>query len=207
MNYIDSLNDHLHNEYTKKLYDFGMENKFPIMELNGIAHLLSLIKQNKCVRILEIGTAISYSAHMMASVNGVEKIDTVERDIETAELAKKFINEGPSSNVINLIVGDALEISNDLLLEEYDLILFDAAKAQNIKFFEKYSPLLKKGGIIVTDNILFHGCVENRDGLTKKVLHMVEKIDAYNQYLKTLEDYETYYLPVGDGQAITIKRK
>ena len=206
MKYIDALNDHLHNEYTKTGYEYGIEHKYPIMELNGIANLLFMIKQNKVRRILEIGTAISYSAHMMASVPCVERIDTIERDLDTAKVAEDFIKNGPSSNVINLIVGDALEINNNLLLNEYDLILFDAAKVQNIKFFEKYTPLLKEQGILVTDNILFHGCVENRENLTKNVLNMVKKIDKYNEFLKQLDNYDTYFLPVGDGQAIAVKK-
>ena len=93
-----------------------------------------------------------------------------------------------------------------LIFQEYDLILFDAAKVQNIKFFEKYSPLLKENGILVTDNILFHGCVENRENLTKNVLNMVKKIDKYNEFLKQLDNYDTYFLPVGDGQAIAVKK-
>ena len=206
MKYIDALNDHLHNEYIKTIYDYGTEHKYPIMELNGIAHLLFVIKQNNVKRILEIGTAISYSAHMMASVASVEHLDTIERDLDTAKIAEEFINNGPLKDKINLIVGDALEIDNNLLLKEYDLILFDAAKVQNIKFFEKYSPLLKENGILVTDNILFHGCVENRENLTKNVLNMVKKIDKYNEFLKQLDNYDTYFLPVGDGQAIAVKK-
>ena len=206
MNYIDKLNDHLHNDYTKKLYEYGMKNEYPIMELNGIANLMFIIKQNNIKRILEIGTAISYSAHMMASVDCVEHIDTIERDIETASIAKGFIENGPSKNKIHLHVDDALKISNDLLLKEYDMILFDAAKVQNNNFFDKYAPLLKVGGIIVTDNILFHGCVENQEGLTKNVRNMVKKIDQYNQSLIDLENYDSYFLPVGDGQAIIVKR-
>ena len=71
---------------------------------------------------------------------------------------------------------------------------------------EKYSPLLKTKGILVTDNILFHGCVENRENLTKNVLNMVKKIDNYNNFLNELTDYDVYFLPVGDGQAIAVKR-
>lgn len=206
MRYIDALNNHLHNEYTKTIYNYGIENKYPIMELNGIANMLFIIKQNNVKRILEIGTAISYSAHMMASVPTVEHIDTIERDVETAKIAEQFIQNGPFKDKINLIVQDALELDNSILLKEYDLILFDAAKVQNIKFFEKYTPLLKENGILVTDNILFHGCVENRENLTKNVLNMVKKIDNYNEFLKQLDNYDTYFLPVGDGQAIAVKK-
>lgn len=206
MNYIDKLNDHLHNDYTKKLYTYGIENDFPIMELNGIANLMFIIKQNNIKNILEIGTAISYSAHMMASCDCVVRIDTIERNIETANIAKEFIQNGPYKDKINLFVNDALLIDNNLLLKEYDLILFDAAKVQNNNFLDKFSPLLKVGGIIVTDNILFHGCVENQEGLTKNVRNMVKKIDQYNNSLINLTNYDSYFLPVGDGQAILVKR-
>ena len=92
-----------------------------------------------------------------------------------------------------------------VLQKDYDLIFIDAAKAQSQKFFERFKDLLKPNGIIITDNILFHGLVENQEGLTKNVKKMVEKIDAYNKYLATLPDYRTIFLTTGDGLAITMR--
>ena len=124
---------------------------------------------------------------------------------ELNELESKIL--GAETKVVDLEYKLFIESYYGItLLNEYDLILFDAAKVQNIRFFEKYLPLLKEQGILVTDNILFHGCVENRDNLTKNVLNMVKKIDKYNEFLKQLDNYDTYFLPVGDGQAIAVKK-
>ena len=93
------------------------------------------------------------------------------------------------------------------LLKKYDVIFIDAAKAQYQKFFDKYAPLLNDFGIILTDNIVFHGCVENQENLSKNVRSMVKKIDNYNHYLNTLDNYVTYYIDSGDGLAITMRKK
>ena len=92
-------------------------------------------------------------------------------------------------------------------MKKYDVIFIDAAKAQYQKFFDKYAPLLKDNGIILTDNIIFHGCVAEQENLSKNVRSMVKKIDMYNHYLNTLVDYNTYYIDSGDGLAITMRKK
>jgi predicted O-methyltransferase YrrM len=107
---------------------------------------------------------------------------------------------------VNIIFGDALEVDNNSL-KKYDVIFIDAAKAQYQKFFDKYAPLLKDNGIILTDNIIFHGCVAEQENLSKNVRSMVKKIDMYNHYLNTLVDYNTYYIDSGDGLAITMRKK
>lgn len=204
--YLEKLNDYRYNDLTKKLKKFAEENNVPIMEEDGILAIKMLIKLTNTKRILEIGTAIGYSAILMASEPSVERLDTIERNEEMYENALKNIQEVNLTEKINVHFGDALELDLKCLAGEYDLILIDAAKAQYQKFFDRYTPLLKQNGIVITDNILFHGCVENQDNLSKNVLHMVQKIDLYNNELKENPNYETFFLPLGDGQAISIKR-
>ena len=107
---------------------------------------------------------------------------------------------------IKLFNEDALEMDINLLNGKYDLIFIDAAKAQSEKFFNKFEPLLSKKGIIVTDNLLFHGCVENSEGQSKNVKNMVKKIDAYNNFLTNHQDFDTVFIDTGDGLAITSRR-
>ena len=156
--------------------------------------------------MLEIGTAIGYSALSFASNKDDLYIDTIERNIDMYNEAVKNVKELNKENQVNLIFSDALEIDNNNL-KKYDVIFIDAAKAQYQKFFDKYSPLLNENGIILTDNIIFHGCVENQESLSKNVRSMVKKIDMYNHYLNTLDDYVTYYIDSGDGLAITMRKK
>lgn len=203
--YLENLNELKYNELTIKLKKYAEDNNIPIMEEDGILAIKLLIKLTKAKRILEIGTAIAYSTILMASENCVERIDTIERNEEMYLMAAKNIKEASLDNKIHLHFSDALELDISDLLEEYDLILIDAAKAQYQKFFDKYTPLLKINGIVVTDNILFHGCVENQENLSKNVLNMVKKIDTYNKWLKENKNFDTTFLPLGDGQAISVK--
>ena len=96
------------------------------------------------------------------------------------------------------------------LKSEYDLIFIDAAKAQYQNFFNRFSPLLSKNGVIVTDNILFHGCVEmstiDDSTLSKNVKHMAKKINAYNKKLTNEDEFQTFYFECGDGLAITVRK-
>ncbi len=203
--YLENLNELKYNELTIKLKKYAEDNNVPIMEEDGILAIKLLIRLTNAKRILEIGTAIAYSTILMASENCVERIDTIERNEEMYNLAINNIKEATLENKIIVHFDDALELDLNNLLEEYDLILIDAAKAQYQKFFDKYTPLLKHNGIVVTDNILFHGCVENQENLSKNVLNMVKKIDHYNNCLKENKNFDTTFLPLGDGQAISIK--
>ncbi|MDD3392962.1 MAG: O-methyltransferase, partial [Bacilli bacterium] len=138
----------------RELEEYAKTNNVPIMEKDGIAFLIDNIKKHDIKNILEIGTAIGYSSIMMALVNSNIKITTIERDQDRYLLAVDNINKFGLQEQIKIICGDALETQ---VMGIYDLIFIDAAKAQNIKFFEKYQDALKPGGVIVTDNLNFHG--------------------------------------------------
>ena len=113
---------------------------------------------------------------------------------------------------INVHFGDAVNFDINNLKNEYDVIFIDAAKAQNQVFFEKYSPLLKDDGVIITDNILFHGYVERyankdpMDEVSKDLRALARKIDRFNQWLKSNDQYESHFLDIGDGMAISTKK-
>lgn len=207
MNYIDQLNIHNLSEYSKKLYEYGINNQVPIMELNGISHIMNLIRVNKIKKVLEIGCAISFTAHMYLDAQATSVI-TFERDAKMFEIASQFVKEGPYPDKIQIINEDALLFDESGLDSDFDLLVIDAAKGQNIKFFEKYEKKVKRGGLIITDNILFHGCCEEIDQskLTKNVRGIVSKIKDYCRYLQNRADFETVFLPVGDGQAVCVKK-
>ena len=119
----------------KQMEEYASLNNIPIMQKDGIEFLLSYIKENNVKDILEIGTAIGYSSIRMALLNDNIKVTTIERDINRYNEAIKNIKEFNLEDRINIILKDALEVE---LKDKYDLIFIDAAKAQNIKFFEKY---------------------------------------------------------------------
>ena len=178
-------------------------NNVPIMQKDGIEFLTDYIKKNNIKNILEIGSAIGYSAIKMALVDNNIKVTTIERDKERFDLAVKNINEFNLNDRINIILGDALETE---INGEYDLIFIDAAKSQYIKFFEKYEVNLKKGGVIVTDNLSFHGLVEDESKTTNRnTKQLVRKIRKYIDYLKENKNYKTTFYSLGDGVAISEK--
>ena len=87
------------------------------------------------------------------------------------------------------------------------MIFIDAAKAQYIKFFVKFTKLLKKGGIVFTDNLLFHGLVYgDKKDLSKNLRSLVTKIESYNDYLKNNQDFDSYFFKIGDGISVSVKK-
>ena len=202
-----SLNNFNNDEVINQMKQYALEFDVPIILDEGLAMLLYLIKERKVKKILEIGCAIGYSAINMALVNTDILIDTIERDEKMFEKALNNIKEIGLNERINAIFADALEIDISLLRDDYDLIFIDAAKAQYIKFFEKFTPLLKKGGVVFSDNLLFHGLVYgDRTGLSKNLLSLVKKVEGYNNWLKCNNDYDTTFLPLGDGVAVSVKK-
>ena len=186
-------------------------NEVPIISDDSLMVVLSMMKLKNAKKILEIGTAIAYSAISFVSDDETRTVDTIERNELMYNEAIKNINCIGYNDKINVIYNDALLVDTSNFKKEYDVIFIDAAKAQYQKFFEKYIPFLKDNGVVITDNILFHGCVEqlvlnDENDLSKNVKNMAKKLDVYNNYLSTLEDFKTYYLNIGDGLAITVRK-
>ena len=150
----------------KALEKYAEENNVPIIQKEGLNFILNYIKENKVKKILEIGTAIGYSAISMALIDKNIKITTIERNKEMFSLAKKNVKDFNLEKRINIIYADALEAE---IKDKYDLIFIDAAKAQYIKFFEKYKSNLKENGAIITDNLNFHGLANNPEESTVKI--------------------------------------
>lgn len=190
------------NEELEKIKEYAKLNKVPIMQDDGIEFLTDFIQKNKIIKILEIGTAIGYSAIRMALINENIQISTIERDEERYLEALKNIKKFNLEHRITLMFNDA---SNVNLEEKYDLIFIDAAKAQNKKFFLTFEHNLKKGGYIITDNINFHGLVkkELEEIESKNLRALVRKIQGYIEFLTTNQAYQTTFYEVGDGIAIS----
>lgn len=189
----------------REMKQYAEVNNVPIMMDEGIDFLTTFILKNHVKNVLEVGTAIGYSAIMMALVDPNVKITTIERDEIRYLEALKNVKAFGLENRITLIYNDAFNVKLD---EKFDLIFIDAAKAQNIKFFEMFERNLESGGVIITDNLKFHGLVEkNEEEIKSKNLRsLVRKIKDYIDYLKTNEKYNTEFFEVGDGISVS-KRK
>ncbi len=188
----------------KQIKDYAELNNVPIMMDESINFIMKYIKDNNIKNILEIGTAIGYSAIMMSSVDSDIFITTIERDEKRYLEALKNIKKLKLEDRIQLIYHDALDVK---LEDTYDLILIDAAKAQNQKFFQKFEKNLAPRGTIITDNMQFHGLVEqeNKDIKSRNLRQLVRKVKDYKTFLEKNIRYETKLYNIGDGLAISRK--
>ena len=187
--------------HIRRLEEYAKEHKVPIMMKDGIEFLTDYIKKNNIKTILEIGSAIGYSAIRMALVDKDIKVTTIERDIERYNEAVKNIKEFNLENQIEIINADALEYEDN---KQYDLIFIDAAKAQYIKFFEKFKLNLKQDGTIISDNLDFHGLVKNPELTTNRnTKQLVKKINTYIEFLKENKEFKTEFISLGDGIGIS----
>ena len=188
----------------KELEEYAKINNIPIMQKDGILYLINYIKENNIKNILEIGSAIGNSSIMMASINSDIRITTIERDKDRYDLAVFNIKKYNLDKQINIIYGDAVDTD---ITGMYDLIFIDAAKGKNVFFFEKYKNNLVKRGTIITDNLSFHGLVEDSDLVkTKNQRGIVNKIKDFISFLDNNEEFATEYIPVGDKIAISKRR-
>lgn len=186
---------------------FAAANHVPIMELVGIEGFLQLLRIQRPKRILEIGTAIGYSAMRMAEALPEAEIITLERDKERYDQARGYTGRFEGGDRIHILYGDALDIVSEAgAYGPFDAIFIDAAKGQYTKFFEGYSPFLTSSGVVYTDNVLFKGLVAEEEIEGKRARNLVRKISGYNEWLMSHSGYYTSIIPVGDGLAVSIKR-
>ena len=193
------------NGIIKDMERYAEANNFPIIEKDSIEFIRKYIKLNKVKSILELGTAIGYSAILMAECDKSVEVTTIERDEKRYREAVKNVNECGLDNQINIVFNDALEVN--LAGHKYDLIFIDAAKGQYIKFFEKFENYLNPGGIIITDNLKFHGLVEKKEEIeSRNVRGLVNKIEKYVDFLKQNEEYITKFYDIGDGISVSFRK-
>ena len=186
----------------KEIEKYAKENKVPIMQKDGIKFLTNYVQEQGVKNILEVGTAIGYSAICMALVDPKIKITTIERDEERIAEAKENIKKVGVEEKINIYEGDAVEIL-PTMNDKYDVVFIDAAKGKYPFFLEHALRMLKDDGIIFADNILYKGYVMsdyNKHKQRTAVTHL-------RQYIKeTTEnpELETEILEVGDLSLIHI---
>ncbi len=177
----------------------AIDENIPIMQDAGINFISNYIKENNIKSVLEIGTAVGYSA-MCFALSGA-KVTTIERDIERYNKAISNIRNCQLDDKVKVINADALDIN---LLDKYDLIFIDAAKSQYIKFFEKFKNNLNTNGVIISDNLSFHGMVDDIS-LThnRNTRQLVGKIKRYIDFLKNNVEFTTTFYKIGDGISVS----
>ena len=189
----------------KKIRAYASREAVPILQDETGDFICAYIQEHNVKSVLEIGTAIGYSSIKFAALREDIHVTTIELDIDRHITAVENIKQAGLSDRVTAIQGDALFY--DLGDQEFDLIFIDAAKAQYIKFFEKYKANLAPGGVIISDNLSFHGMVADlsltHNYSTKK---LVKKIQKYVAFLKENQEFETEFFETGDGISVSKKR-
>ena len=191
-------------EDLSSLKDYASQNSVPIMFDEGIEFIVNYIKENDVRFILEIGTAIGYSAIKFAQINPEIRIFTIEYDIERYQKAVENITKLNLDDQITVFLGDALKFD---FTEKFDLIFIDGAKSQYINFFEKYKNNLSENGVFISDNLFFHGMVEDIS-LTQNysTIKLIRKLKRYIDFLKANTEFETTFYQIGDGVAVSRRK-
>ncbi|WP_416149248.1 O-methyltransferase [Salipaludibacillus sp. HK11] len=206
--YIKSLLQE-RSEYIQEIEAYAQDHDIPIMELDGMETMLQFLRIQQPKLILEIGTAIGYSAIRMMHALPNARVISLERDQERALIAKKNVAKVSLQSRFDLIQGDALELAEEV--ENYgpfDVLFIDAAKGQYERFFSLYEPMVKEGGVIFSDNVLFKGMIASETEPDSRGLRaMVRKIRLYNENLMNNPRFDSMLLPVGDGLMISRKNQ
>ena len=180
---------------------YAKSHDVPIMQDGGIEFICQYIQEHDVKSVLEIGSAIGYSAIRFAKMKDNIKVTTIEIDLERYIRAVQNIKDNGLNERISIYNADALTFET---AEKFDLIFIDAAKAQYIKFFEKYKNNLAQNGVIISDNLSFHGMVEDMSLTTNySTIKLVRKIKKYVDFLKGNTEFHTDFYSIGDGISVS----
>ena len=207
LTFIDSLYAG-NTPFLDEIEQRSLEDGIPIIRKPTQALLKFFMEKERPETILEVGTAVGFSALLMSEYAGEQcKVTTIEKYEKRIPIAKEnFINAGKEKR-ITLLEGDALELLKNLD-DSYDFIFMDAAKAQYIHFLPDVLRLLKPGGTLVSDNILQEGeILESRYAVTRRNRTIHSRMREYLYEITHCDQLQTMILPVGDGVAVSVKKK
>ncbi|NBG87639.1 O-methyltransferase [Isachenkonia alkalipeptolytica] len=195
-----------HQGLLKELEDYAAAHHVPIIQGEVAALIQVLVKTSKAEKILEIGTAIGYSAMIMAEAMEEEgRIVTLERNEKMVALAGENIRRGGYENQIQIIPGDALETLH-FLPGDYDLIFMDGGKGHYREMLDLAISLLKPGGLLISDNILYKGMVSSEELVQRRKRTIVHRMREYLEYITHHRELTTSIIPIGDGVALSYKK-
>lgn len=206
-NYLDSLipeKSRFLNELREK--SAKEESYAPIVQRSTEQFIVTLMQMLKPHRVLEVGTAVGYSAILMAdNLPEESKIITIERYKKHADIAVDNIFASGNEKRIQVIEGEAAEVLH-WLEGDFDFIFLDAAKGQYIEFLPDILRLLKKGGVLLSDNILYHGMIENDKKIIRRKETIVKRLHMYLEKITDCAELTTSIIPIGDGVALSVRK-
>ncbi len=188
---------------------FAAVNKVPIINENGRRVFIDIIEEKKPHRVLEIGTAIGYSA-LLTMVHGAEDVQVLSLELspERAATAQEFISKSQYADRVEIVLGDAGEMLESLNPDAlFDMVFIDAAKGQYPDYLRKVLPFLAEDGIIVADNVLFRGYVLSEEKPPRRYKTIVKRLRQYLAMVNDNRYFETEVYENGDGLALTRRIK
>ena len=193
--------------FLMELEEEAHKNFVPVIRAETQNLLKLLLAMNCPKRILEVGTAVGFSALLMEYYNPTAcKITTIENYAKRIPIARENFVRAGKQNVIELLEGDAAEVMKELT-EPYDFIFMDAAKGQYIHFLPEVLRLLAPGGVLVSDNVLQDGdIIESRFAVTRRNRTIHKRMREYLYELTHMETLTTSVLPIGDGVTVSVRR-
>ena len=205
--YIHSL-DSGNGEFLDALERKALSDEVPIIRPDMQSFLKVLLSVHRPERILEVGTAVGFSAILMAqNTDDTCQITTIEKYEKRIPEARENFRRAGLENRITLLEGDALEVMGRLS-EPYDMVFMDAAKGQYIHFLPEALRLLRTGGILVSDNVLQDGdIIESHYAVERRNRTIYKRMREYLYVLKHTQGLLTSIVPVGDGAAVTVKQQ
>lgn len=207
VSYINSLekeNSPVLEEIEKEARKDGV----PIIRKEMESFLRVMLSIKKPMRILELGTAVGYSAILMSEyINEKGQIITIENYDKRIPIAKENIKKAGRENVIKLLEGDAMEIMPTLERDQFDFVFMDAAKAQYIHFIPEVLRLMKKYGVLITDNVLQEGdLIQSKYVVRRRDRTIHKRMREYLEVVKNHPQLETSIVPIGDGITMSVKK-
>lgn len=177
---------------------YALEHEVPIMQDDTLNFISRLIQERKYEHVLELGTAIGYSAISLCMNNPMLDIVTLERDEERYLLALENILHHHLKHRIHTIWIDIYDYKTT---KQFDMLIIDAAKAQNQAFYDKFKENVRPGGVILVDNMNFHGFKSDTDELAhrRNLRMMLSKIEAFDEYIANSSDIISSRYDIGDG--------
>ena len=204
--YLHSLESE-NSEILEIIEKEALADYVPIIRKETQSFLKVLLQMKKPKRILEVGTAVGFSAILMSDhVPADCRIDTIENYDKRIPIALENFKRAGKENQITLIEGDAMEVMKTLD-EPYDLIFMDAAKGQYIAYLPEVMRLLKEDGVLISDNVLQDGdVIESRFAVERRDRTIHSRMREYLYVIKHHEELETSVIPLGDGVAVSVRK-
>lgn len=195
-----------HSGILAELEEYAKDNNVPIVqpETAQLLEVLCAIKKPK--RILEVGSAIGYSAIMMSEyLDNEGTLTTLEWDAQMAQIARENIKKAGLSDKINVIHNDAKEVI-PTLSAEYDIVFLDGPKAHYIYMLNDCIRLLKKGGLLIADNVLYKGMTADDEHVIRRKITIVKRLRRFISAQMQRNELKTVLLPLGDGVTVAVKQ-